>query len=342
MANPQLPNPKLTYVDDDLPGITRRRAGRGWAYHDGHGNRITDRDEINRLNRIGMPPAYRDCWFCPSPDGHIQAIGYDDKGRKQYRYHLDFRARQEAEKYAGCADFGRMLPLIRRQVESDLANRRLDKRTAVAAVVRLLDLGHVRVGNEAYAKENGSFGATTLRNRHAAVRGARLKLCYLGKSGKMQKLTIDDRRLSAIVKRCQDMPGQQLFQYLDADGVPHAVTSCDVNDYIRETTGGEFTAKHFRTWAASAIAYRTIVEAGPAGIGLKETLVPVAQALGNTPAISRKSYVHPALIALAKAGGLKGQPPVRLPRVTRWLQPAERALIAFLDALSDEPEQQAA
>jgi DNA topoisomerase-1 len=334
--------PRLTYVDDDLPGITRRKAGRGWAYYDAHGTRITDRAEIDRLNAIGMPPAYRDCWFCPSPDGHIQAIGYDDKSRKQYRYHLDFRAQQEAEKYAGCADFGRMLPLIRRQVDSDLANRKIDKRTAVAAVVRLLDLGHVRVGNETYAKENGSFGATTLRNDHAAVRGSRLKLCYKGKSGKMQNLTIEDRRLSTIVKRCQDLPGQQLFQYRDAEGGLHAVTSSDVNDYIREATGGEFTAKHFRTWAASVIAYQTIVEAGAEGIGVKAMLIPVSQALGNTPAIARKSYVHPALIELAKAGGLKGQPPVRLPRATRWLAPAERGLIAFLDALAASPKQEAA
>jgi DNA topoisomerase-1 len=335
-------NPKLTYVDDDLPGITRRRAGKGWAYCDAHGERITDRDEIDRLNAIGMPPAYKDCWFCPSPDGHIQAIGYDDKGRKQYRYHPDFRAAQEAEKYAGCADFGRMLPLIRRQVESDLALRKLDKRTAVAAVVRLLDLGHVRVGNETYAKENGSFGATTLRTRHAAVRGARLKLCYKGKSGKMQQLTVEDRRLSTIVKRCQDLPGQQLFQYLDGEGGQHPVTSSDVNDYIREATGGEFTAKHFRTWAASVIAYRAIVDAGAEGIGIKTRLAPVAEALGNTPAISRKSYVHPALIELAKAGGLKGETAPKLPRSTRWLAPAERGLISFLEALSAGPKRKAA
>jgi DNA topoisomerase-1 len=333
---------KLVYVDDDLPGITRHRAGRGWAYIDAHGERITDRDEIDRLNAIGMPPAYRDCWFCPSPHGHIQAIGYDDKGRKQYRYHVDFRAAQDAEKYAGCAEFGRMLPLLRRQVESDLAARGIDKRTAVAAVVRLLDLGHVRVGNEAYRRENGSFGATTLRTRHAAVKGARLRLCYKGKSGKMQELTIADRRLSTVVRRCQDLPGQQLFQYLDEEGERRPVTSTDVNGYIRETTGGEFTAKHFRTWAASVIAYRAIVEAGADGIGIKAMLAPVAEALGNTPAISRKSYVHPALVELAKAGGLKGEARVKLPRATVWLAPAERGLIAFLDALASEPKRKAA
>ncbi len=329
-------SPKLVYVDDDLPGITRRRSGRGWAYCDPQGARITDRDEIDRLNAIGMPPAYRDCWFCPSPHGHIQAVGKDDKGRKQYRYHPDFRAAQEAEKYAGCAEFGRLLPLLRRQVESDLAARGLDQRTAVAAIVRLLDLGHVRIGNETYTKANGSFGATTLRTRHVAVQGAKLRLCYRGKSGKMQELTIADRRLSTIVKRCQDLPGQRLFQYLDEAGERHPVSSTDVNDYIREAMGGAFTAKHFRTWGASVIAFRAIVEAGADGIGIKAMLEPVARALGNTPAISRKSYVHPALVELARAGGLKGEAPVRLPRATRWLDPAERGLIAFLDALGHE------
>jgi len=335
-------NSKLVYVDDDLPGLVRRKAGRGWAYADAHGTRITDREEIDRLNAIGMPPAYKDCWFCPSPHGHIQAIGYDDKGRKQYRYHLDFRAAQDAAKYQHCVDFGHALPLIRRQVDSDLAARGVDKRTAVAAVVRLLDLGHVRVGNDAYQRDNGSFGATTLRNRHAKVTGGRLKLCYLGKSGKTQTLTIEDRRLSTVVKRVQDLPGQRLFQYLDDAGARHNVTSSDVNDYLREASGGPFTAKHFRTWGASVIAYRTIVAAGADGIGLKAVLAPVAEALGNTPAISRKSYVHPALIELAKAGGMKGEVPVRLPRATRWLAPAERGLIAFLDALVQVPATQAA
>ena len=265
----RMTNTKLTYVDDDLPGLTRRKAGRGWGYYDAHGTRITDRDEIDRLNAIGMPPAYKDCWFCPSPHGHIQAIGYDDKGRKQYRYHLDFRAAQDAAKYEHCVDFGHALPLIRRQVDSDLAARGVDKRTAVAAVVRLLDLGHVRVGNDAYQRDNGSFGATTLRNRHAKVTGSKLKLCYLGKSGKTQTLTIEDRRLSSVVKRVQDLPGQRLFQYLDDEGERHNVTSGDVNDYLREASGGPFTAKHFRTWGASVIAYKTIVDAGAEGIGLK-------------------------------------------------------------------------
>jgi DNA topoisomerase-1 len=326
----------LRYVDDGMPGISRRALKRGWAYYNADGARITDRDEIDRLNAVAMPPAYRDCWFCVDCQGHIQATGFDDRGRKQYRYHPDFRAAQEAEKYSGCTDFARALPALRKQVEADLARRGIDKRTACAAVVRLLDLGHIRIGNRQYADENKSFGATTLRSRHVKVGRDRLMLCYRGKSGKQQTLSIANRRLATVVRRCQDLPGQQLFQYVAADGTRHPVSSQDVNDYIRAASGGDFTAKHFRTWGASVIAYEAIVAAGPAGIGLKATLAPVADALGNTPAISRKSYVHPALIELAKAGGLRGQPPVRLPRATRWLSAAERGLTAFLDALANQ------
>jgi DNA topoisomerase-1 len=326
----------LCYVDDALPGITRRRFGRSWGYFDPEGNRITDRDEIDRLNAIGLPPAYRDAWFCPSPEGHIQAIGFDEKGRKQYRYHADFRQAQEAEKYDRCIDFGRALPLIRTRVTEDLSGRALEKHVVVAAVVRLLDLGRVRVGNESYAQSNKSFGATTLRGRHVRVRGAKVKLEYVGKSGKLQRLTIEDKRLSHIVRRCQDLPGQHLFQYLGSDGAPHVVASSDVNDYLREASGTDFTAKHFRTWGASVLAYQAIVTAGSDGISLKAMLEPVAAALGNTPAISRKSYVHPALIELARAGGLRGQKAIRLPRPTKYLSGFERGLLAFLETLAEE------
>lgn len=325
----------LCFVADSVPGITRRPArGRGWAYYDADGTRITDRAEIDRLNAIGLPPAYERCWFCPNPDGHLLAIGYDAKGRKQYRYHDEFRARQEAEKYQGCADFGRALPAIRKAVDADLASATPLRRTTIAAVVRLLDVGHVRVGNMAYAIENKSFGATTLRNRHASLKGARVTFDYRGKHGKPQHVEIDDRRLARIVKRCQDLPGQHLFQYVDCDGARHPVTSSDVNAYLRDATGGDFSAKNFRTFAASVIAYETIVAAGPAGIKLKAVLEPVAAALGNTPAIARKSYVHPGLLALAKAGGLKGEAPVKLPRAGKWLTAAERGLIDFLDTLA--------
>jgi DNA topoisomerase-1 len=325
----------LSFVDHTEPGITRKKLDQGWAYYDPAGKRITDRDEIDRLNKIALPPAYRDAWFCPSPDGHIQAIGYDEKGRRQYRYHLDFRSQQEAEKYDKCADFGRALPKIRARVERDLAGRKLSKDTVVAAVVRLLDLGRVRVGNDAYAAANNSFGATTLRDRHARISGGKLKLEYVGKSGKLQRITIDDKRLAHVVRRSQDLPGQRLFQYIGEDGQQHPVTSSDVNTYLREASGGAFTAKHFRTWGASTLAYGAIVESAPEGIKLKAMLEPVAAALGNTPAISRKSYVHPALIELAQGGGLKGQPKPRLPRSAKNLTGVERGLIAFLDTLAN-------
>nr|WP_245842901.1 DNA topoisomerase IB [Sphingomonas laterariae] len=304
----------------------------GWAYFSAAGKRITRRSTIDRLNAIALPPAYRDAWFCRDERGHIQAIGWDEKGRKQYRYHADFRAAQDAAKYDRCADFGRALPRIRARVEQDLARRALDRDRVVAAIVRLLDLGRVRIGNPGYTKANRSFGATTLRSRHAEVHGHRVRLEYRAKSGKIQQLTISDARLARIVRRCQDLPGQNLFQYLDADGTPHPVSSGDVNDYLRAASGADFTAKHFRTWAASVIAFATWVEAG-GHLSIGAMLEPVAQALGNTPAIARKSYVHPALIELA---GQRTPLPagLKLPRRTKYLSPPERGLITFLDTLA--------
>jgi len=321
--------PRIVYCDDSQPGITRRKVRHGWGYWDADGNRITDREEIDRLNRVGLPPAYRDAWFCPKPNGHIQAVGWDERGRKQYRYHPDFRARREAEKYDRCALFGEALPKLRARVEADLATRTHSKARTVAAIVKLLDIGHLRVGNEGYAKENKSFGATTLRDRHADIRGQTIKLCYRAKSGKMRMLTITDRSLARFVKKCQDLPGQQLFQYVGADGEPHGVSSSDVNDYIREATGEDFTAKHFRTWGASVIAFEALASTDH-DIGLKTMLEPVTEALGNTPAIARKSYVHPALIDLTKSGQADFRTHLDLPRSTRYLDRYERGLIAFL------------
>ena len=320
--------PALCYVDDSRPGITRKRGGSYWQYFDPRGKRVTDRDEIDRLNAIGLPPAYRDAWFCPDPNGHIQAIGYDDKGRKQYRYHAGFREKREAAKYDRCRDFGKALPKLRKRVEADLRKRTLSRDTVVAAVIRLLDIGRIRVGNEAYAQENKSYGATTLRNRHAKVAGRTVKMRFKGKSGIERTLSITDASLTRIVKRCQDLPGQHLFQYINGDGEAHPVSSTDVNDYIRAATGEDFTAKHFRTWSASAIAFAQICAAGEARIGLNAMLEPVAEALGNTPAISRKSYVHPALIEAVKEA--KGGLSLQCPRPTKYLSSAERGLIAFL------------
>jgi DNA topoisomerase I len=320
---------KLVYVDPEMPGISRRKVGEKWGYWDAKGVRITDRDEIERLNAIALPPAYVDAWFCPSPHGHIQAIGYDAKGRRQYRYHAGFRLQQEAEKYDRLGDFGRALPLLRAEVERDLNGKPTERDTVIAAIVRLLDLGRIRVGNEAYAKANKSFGATTLRNRHAQVKGRRLSLQYRAKSGVMRKLTISDKGLLRVVRRVQDLPGQNLFQYLDADGNSCPVGSGDVNAYIKDAMGGEYSAKHFRTWGASVIAFEHVIAAMRAGtkIGIKALMEPVAEALGNTPTIARKSYVHPLVVALCE-GGFDASD---LPRKTRWLSGSERALIALLD-----------
>lgn len=321
---------KLVYGDDSKPGITRKKVRNGWGYWTPKGERITDRDEIDRLNAIGLPPAYADAWFNPKPNGHIQAVGWDEKGRKQYRYHPEFREAQETAKYEKCADFGRILPKLRKKVEEDLAKRSLTKDRAVAAVIRLLDGGHIRVGNEAYAEANESFGATTLRKRHGEVKGQTLKLRYKGKSGKERDLRITDRSLARFVKTCQDLDEQHLFAWVDEAGEAHPVTSTDVNDYIKAATGSEFTAKNFRTWAASVAAFETLARAEN-DLSLKRLLEPVVERLGNTPAIARKSYVHPSLIDLVKDGQGAFRAGLKLPRTGKYLSREERGLIAFLE-----------
>ncbi|HEY0625403.1 MAG TPA: DNA topoisomerase IB [Allosphingosinicella sp.] len=327
----------LCYVDDRLiPGITRKRRGRYFQYFGPDGERIGDREEIERLNAIGLPPAYERCWFCPDESGHIQAIGYDAKGRKQYRYHPDFRAGQETQKYERLAEFGRALPKLRKQVEKDLAGRKLSLDTVVAAVIRLIDETHMRVGSEEYAKENKSFGATTLRNRHAKVEGQKLKLSYTGKHGIRRTVTVSDARLARIAKRTQELPGQQLFAFLNDAGEPTPVTSSDVNAYLKRVMGEDFTAKDFRTWGASVLAFEEIARRAESAkrIRLKSVIEPVAEALGNTAAVARKSYVHPALIEALKDAGAIGER--KLPRTTQHLSSAERGLIEFLEALPKE------
>ncbi len=323
----------IVFFEDDSPGITRKRTRHGaWAYYGADGKRIADRDVIDRLNAVGLPPAYTDAWFCPDPDGHIQAVGWDEKGRKQYRYHLGFRAQQEAAKYDLCAPFGHALTKLRARVEADLESRRHTRERTIAAVVKLLDIAALRIGNETYAKTNKSFGLTTLRDRHAQISGSTLRLEYKAKSGKLRRLKITDGSLARFVKKCQDLPGQKLFQYVGDDGAPHAVTSSDVNAYIREATGAAFTAKHFRTWGASVVAFEALATAATP-IGLKTMLEPVVAHLGNTPAIARKSYVHPALIELGKdkAAQASFRQSLRLPRATQYLTRTERGLIAFLE-----------
>ncbi|MFL6858410.1 MAG: DNA topoisomerase IB [Allosphingosinicella sp.] len=315
--------------------MTRKRRGRYWQYFHPDGRRVTDRDEIDRLNGIGMPPAYERCWFCPDANGHIQAVGYDARGRKQYRYHPDFRAEREARKYERLAAFGRALPKLRAKVEADLAGKPTAMETVLAAVVRLIDETRMRIGNEEYARDNKSFGATTLRNRHARVERGRLRISYAGKHGVKRTVTLSDRNLVRVARRTQDLPGQHLFEYETDEGVC-PVTSGDVNAYIKAAMGDDFTAKDFRTWGASVIAFDAVLDKlkEHGSVKLKSVIEPVAEALGNTPAISRKSYVHPALIEAAKDAGAIGER--KLPRATKHLSGAERGLIEFLDALPQE------
>ena len=320
----------LRHSSDSEPGYTRKKQGRYWAYFDEAGKRVTDREEIERLNAIALPPAYTDAWFCKDANGHIQATGQDARGRKQYRYHLDYRARQDASKYDGCREFGEALPKLRARVEKDLKKRKLGRDTVLAAVIRLMDKEHIRVGNEQYAKENKSFGATTLRARHLRRVGDKLKMRFAGKHGIVHEMTITDSHLKRIVRKCQDLPGQMLFQYVNGDGNPRAVTSADVNDYIRDATGNDFTAKHFRTWGASVIFFDKLLTKGEERMSLKTVLEPVAEALGNTPTMSRKSYVHPCLIDALQDDPDQPLHGMKRPRARRRLSSAETGFLKFL------------
>jgi DNA topoisomerase-1 len=321
----------LRHSSDAEPGITRKRMGRYWAFFDAEGNRITDRDEIDRLNAIALPPAYENAWFCADPNGHLQATGIDARGRKQYRYHPQFREKRESAKYEGLLEFGKALPRLRRRVEQDLKRRKLSRETVLAAVIRLLDTEHIRIGNEQYARENKSFGATTLRTRHLRRSRQGLMMRFTGKHGIVHEVKITDTNLKRICKRCQELPGQMLFQYVNGDGEPKPITSGDVNDYIKEATGGDFTAKHFRTWSASVIAFEQMLKkAHDARITVKTVVEPVAEALGNTPAISRKSYVHPALLEAVKQDPRRPLGDIERPKVKARLSTAEVGLLEFL------------
>ncbi|MEO6113043.1 MAG: DNA topoisomerase IB [Sphingomicrobium sp.] len=319
----------LRHSSDSEPGYTRHKKGRGWAYFDGD-KRVTDRDEIDRLNALALPPAYTNAWYCKDANGHIQATGQDVRGRKQYRYHADYRAKQDASKYDGCREFGEALPRLRARVEKDLRKRSLERDTVVAAVVRLLDREHIRVGNEQYAKANNSFGATTLRNRHLRSVAGKMKMRFASKHGIVREVTITDANLKRIVRRCEDLPGQMLFQYINGDGNPHAVTSSDVNDYLRDATGNIFTAKHFRTWGASVIFFDQLLASSEERLTLKTVLEPVAEALGNTPTMSRKSYVHPCLIEALQDDPRDPLHGMRRPRARRRLSSAETGFLKFL------------
>ncbi len=323
----------MRHSSDSEPGITRERKGTGWAYFDASGTRITDRSEIDRLNAVGLPPAYVEAWFCADPGGHLQATGIDARGRKQYRYHPDFTAKRSISKFDGLKEFGKALPKLRRRVEKDLKRRKMERETVLAAIIRLLDTEHIRVGNEQYARDNKSFGATTLRSRHIRRKGSKMLMRFTGKHGIVHEMTLTDSHLKRVVARCQELPGQMLFQYVNGDGEPRPVTSSDVNAYIKETTGGDFTAKHFRTWSASVIAMDQMLrKAEDARITVKTMIEPVAEALGNTEAMSRKSYVHPQLIDAVKDDARDPLDGMDRPRARARLTSSEVALIDYLSA----------
>ncbi|HET6380809.1 MAG TPA: DNA topoisomerase IB [candidate division Zixibacteria bacterium] len=292
----------LRYVTDREAGIRRRRAGRGFTYTDADGRRVTDRTTLARIKRLAIPPAWTDVWICASPNGHLQATGRDARGRKQYRYHPRWRATRDEEKYERMVAFGRALPRIRRRVEEDLRRPGMPRERVLAAVVRLLEKTRVRVGNVEYARDNRSYGLTTLRDRHVEVGGAEIRLRFRGKGGKVHEIELEDRRLAQIVARAQALPGQRLFSYEDDDGEVRDVDSGDVNDYLREITGREFTAKDFRTWAGTVLAAWALTEFEDVDSTAQKkkhivrAVETVAERLGNTPAVSRSSYVHPSII----------------------------------------------
>ena len=335
---------RLRHSSDSEAGFTRKRVGRHWAYFDEKDARITDRETIERLNSIGLPPAYTDAWFCKDSNGHLQATGVDARGRKQYRYHVDFRARADKKKFSGLLEFGHALARIRSRADEDLCERELGREKVLAAVVRLLDTEYLRIGNDRYAKENKSFGATTLLCRHVKSDGGKVKMRFNGKHGKTHEVVITDRRLGRIVRQCQELPGQPLFQYINGDGTPHPITSADVNDYLREISHGDFTAKHFRTWWASVIAFGMMAEAEEEErkISVQTVVEPVAEALGNTPAISRKSYVHPALIEAVKDNPRSPIPGYQKQRERKWMSSEEVGFLKFLEARGRPPRKRAA
>jgi DNA topoisomerase-1 len=327
---------RLRYVSDRDPGIRRVRAGRGFAYRTARGRTIRDPDVVSRIRALAIPPAWTAVWICPSPSGHLQAVGRDARGRKQYRYHPRWRECRDENKYARLVAFGRALGRIRRRVASDLAGPDLSRERVVATVVRLLETSLIRVGNEEYARQNRSYGLTTLRSRHVRVEGPRLRFEFVGKGGKRHVVDVHDRRLAAIVRRCQDLPGHELFQYVDADGRRHSVDSSDVNAYLRHAGGDDFTAKDFRTWGGTLLALLTLAgppDRPPSRKQLLEAVAAVAERLGNTPAICRTCYIHPHVMEAYLAGGL-----ARLDaraggafRVRDGLRVEERALLRFLE-----------
>lgn len=292
----------LIYVTDRSPGYTRKRRGDDFDFYDADGKKITDEKRILRIRRIGIPPAWERVWICRASNGHIQATGYDARKRKQYRYHERWRAVRDEGKYEKMILFGQALPKIRKQIEKDMALSGLPREKVIATVIELLERTFIRIGNEEYAKENKSFGLTTLRNRHVDVDGTTIRFKFRGKSGVNHEKEIRDRRLAKIIKKLQDLPGQELIQYVDDEGETHSLTSQEVNDYLKRITGDEFTAKDFRTWAGTVLASLALTTNGgfqtkkEAKKNIKNAVQAVSHILGNTPAVCRKCYVHPIVL----------------------------------------------
>lgn len=300
----------LTWCSDEQPGLSRRRSGKGWSYRDAKGRVITDAKTLDRIRALAVPPAWTDVWICPRANGHIQAIGRDVKGRKQYRYHADWSTARSTNKFDRLPAFARALPKLRAQVEHDLGLRGVCKAKVLATAVRLLELTLIRIGNAVYAKQNRSYGLTTLHKRHLEMDGAALTFEFRGKSGKDHSVSVRDRRLARVVRALEDLPGQQLFKYRDAEGGLCPVTSDDVNAYIREAMGDQFSAKDFRTWAGTVSAARALRDMEPptsptdARRKITVCVKAVSGLLGNTPTVCRASYVHPKVFELYQEGQL--------------------------------------
>ncbi|HEY7000836.1 MAG TPA: DNA topoisomerase IB [Candidatus Udaeobacter sp.] len=335
----------LQYVSDERPGYRRKASNGDFEYLDTEGKGIRDDQRLLRIKRLAIAPAWTDVWICPSPTGHIQATGRDARRRKQYRYHERWREIRDENKFARLADFATALPKIRRRVAQDMKLPGLPRQKVLATVVRLLKRTFIRVGNEEYARENKSFGLTTMKNRHVAVKGARLRFRFRGKSGRQHEVDVTDRRIAKIVAKCQDLPGQDLFQYVDESGEIRNVTSQDVNDYLREVTDEDFTAKDFRTWAGTLLAMLALSlqeefeTKKQAKANVKTAICAVAELLGNTPAICRKCYVHPAVVeAYLSRTPLLGLNGTGRRREHVKLPTAERAVLKFLRKGRDEAD----
>ncbi|HZH28166.1 MAG TPA: DNA topoisomerase IB [Azospirillaceae bacterium] len=317
-AAPETPPPEetaeaagLRYVNDDEPGISRRRTGKGFTYWNAKGGRVTDAATLERIRALAIPPAWTDVWICADADGHIQATGRDAEGRKQYKYHARFREARDTAKFERILAFAHALPRIRERVEADLKRPGLPREKVLAAIVKLLEQTLIRVGNADYTK-NQSFGLTTLRDRHVRIDGAEMRFQFRGKSGRLWNVGLNDRRVAKVVRACQDVPGQHLFQYVDDEGERRGVGSADVNAYLKQITGADFTAKDFRTWAGTHLCAAALAETPPpqnkahAKRAVAAAIRQVSRALGNTPAVCRSGYVHPSIISAWEEGRLDG------------------------------------